>query len=71
MKKLVFASADDWQAVWVDGELVTQGHRIPLYDWLELLTEGPFQVMDQGEAAWFYDQCEEFGCVGELPEEFR
>jgi len=73
-KELVYASADDWAAIYVDGELWAEGHSIPAFTWLELIAEeGPFSmVWDHGEAGWFYDMCDEHGRAAEsLPEDFN
>ena len=72
-RKLVYASADGWAAIWIDGWLWAEGHRIGFHDWLELIAEeeGPFEVWNHAESSWFYDMVDEHGCaVNPLPENF-
>jgi len=45
--KVTVVNADDWQALYVDGEKKTEGHRISIYD-LEAAVEN-FKVIDPPE----------------------
>ncbi len=37
MNKLLILTADDWEGLFIDGKLVTEGHSIPLYEFCEVL----------------------------------
>lgn len=61
MKVLVYGSVDDWAGIWVDGKILEQNHSIDRMVWLDLLAEGPFEVVDLSYAEWCEEMIENHG----------
>lgn len=69
MYKITHVSADDWEGVYVDGELVKEGHEVSLKEFTELLKEhNTHDVV----FIFFNDYgCEGVAETGSLPENFN
>jgi hypothetical protein len=58
MMKITFVDGDDWEALYIDGECVTQGHRIEARELAEILSKRFGFEWDSGEAdqEWLEDR---------------
>lgn len=62
-KEVVIVSMnDDWEGLYVDGLLVTQGHRVSIHEILEVF--GLTVTQEEAEAGWSEDRAD-------LPEELE
>lgn len=46
MKRVLYLKADDWEALYVDGNVVSQGHQIQPMELLELAEKHHFTHLD-------------------------
>ena len=57
LPKFVLARADDWEALYADGECVEQAHEIDIIPWLR-----KFGVRIEGRAAYNHPDLDDVGC---------
>lgn len=69
-RSIAFVSnGDDWEAIYVDGEVWRQGHDIRARDWLELLEQ--FGGVTTSERHVDTEQSHEMGCFPDLLKDVR
>lgn len=59
--RLTYVSADDWAGIYVDGQLIEEGHSILPWTWLDLLKRAGVQVLDASETPEAYAKADELG----------
>lgn len=67
--KIFHADADDWEGLYIDGVLVSQGHSFRLYDVMEMIIERGGHVEEYDCVTIDGDAYDEWlAVVGHLPE---